>query len=222
MKKNIVISGISRGIGKAIACLFAEHTDWNIHGFARNIDTSLPNTIHISRVNAQDPEQIKAFCHTLTNTEKYTTDILVNNVGIYEIGDLFSEPDAQWHKLFDINLNAAYYLTKYLYPTFKRGTHIFNICSIASKSIVKEAPSYSVSKMALYGLHQALQQELEPIGIKVTAILPGAVYTSSWKDAPLSMQEKILPAQDIATLIWDIYHLAPQSAVKEIEIQPLN
>lgn len=242
MKKNIVISGITKGIGLAIATQFLNSTEWNIYGFARKPDdfvtdktsiaverkqfdfhhvyfddTSEPCFCGIDKIDVQKTEEIKKFCKKIDST-----DILINNVGIYSTGSLFTEPDTQWHELFNINLNAAYYLTKYLYPTFHKGTHIFNICSVASKEIVKEAPSYSVSKMALYGLHKAMVQELEPMGIKVTAVLPGAVYTNSWKDVPETIQNVILPASDIAEVIWDIYHLSPQTMVREIEIKPLN
>jgi len=253
MKKNIVISGITKGIGASIATTFLKSGEYNAFGFARNIaDFSIkgatensgfkyfereiycsfnksdrPCLLCLDTVDAQNPEQIIIFSEKLVGlTEKQGynyqhTDVLINNIGIYKTGSLFSEPDTQWQELFDVNVHAAYYLTKYLYPTFQKGTHIFNICSVASKQIVQEAPSYSITKMALYGLTNAMRQELEPLGIKVTAILPGAVNTHSWKDAPPEIQDKILPAQDIADLVWNIYHLSAQSTVKEVEITPL-
>jgi short-subunit dehydrogenase len=255
MIKNIVVSGITKGIGAAIAKRFlkSENT-YNLYGFAKTASTdnlsndyikivdtifseslkprSVPkygdlfnqqHCVHIDCVDVQNTEQIKEFANKVMSQHNFEqTHILVNNVGIYCTGSLFTEPNAQWHELFKVNLDAAYYLTKYLYSTFRKGTHIFNICSIASKEIVKEAPSYSISKMALYGLHKAMVQELEPLGIKVTAVLPGAVYTNSWKDAPPDIENMILPASDIADLVWNTYHLASQSTVREIEIKPLN
>lgn len=244
MTKNIVISGITKGIGAVILLKFLQsHENYNFFGFAKTAQNTISShyqllktdfdialspyeygirhNLHIDSVNAQNPDEIKRFTEKILKSYQQT-HILVNNVGIYRTGSLFTEPDEQWHELFKVNLDAAYYLTKYLYPTFGKGTHIFNICSVASKEIIKEAPSYSISKMAFYGLHKAMVQELEPLGIKVTAILPGAVYTSSWKDTPPAIKDVILPAQDIANLVWNIYHLAPQSMVKEIEIKPMN
>lgn len=226
MTKNIVISGITKGIGKTIALKFLQSREpCNIFGFAKTIrkteNLNSPHKLHIESVNAQNSDEIKYFAKKLISSYEQT-HILVNNVGIYRTGSLFKESDDQWHELFKVNLDAAYYLTKYLYPTFSKGTHIFNICSVASKEIVKDAPSYSISKMAFYGLHKAMVQELEPLGIKVTAILPGAVYTDSWKEVSDNIKDVILPAEDIANLVWYAYHLAPQSMVKEIEIKPLN
>lgn len=251
MTKNIVISGITKGIGEAIALQFLQSSEnYNLFGFAKTAQNTISHhyqrlktdfeialspyyikeygelynknhRLHIDSVNAQNSQEIKQFAEKLLKSYQQT-HILVNNVGIYRTGSLFTEPDSQWEELFKVNLDAAYYLTKYLYPTFGKGTHIFNICSVASKEIVKDAPSYSISKMAFYGLHKAMVQELEPLGIKVTAILPGAVYTNSWKDAPPAIKDVILPAWNIANLVWNIYHLAPQSMVKEIEIKPLN
>ncbi|MCS7027714.1 MAG: SDR family oxidoreductase [Bacteroidia bacterium] len=255
MSKNIVISGITKGIGLAIAQKFLNAHQWNVYGFARqpsmwnyvpehttatnvaqnfnkeveyHYEGAYTSRLCIDAVDAQQTEQVISFAEklkSLSNTVPYLyqkTDILVNNVGMYRTGSLFDESDAQWQQLWKVNLDAAYYLTKYLYPTFGKGTHIFNICSIASKDIVAEAPSYSITKMALYGLHKAMVKELEPKGIKVTAILPGSVYTDSWKDAPQNVKDEIIPPEDIAALIWDIYHLASQTVVKEIEIRPMN
>ncbi len=251
MTKNIVISGVTKGIGEAIALKFLQSSEtYHIFGFAKTAQNTISNhyqtfkadfeialhpysikeyrdiynqnhSLHIDSVDVQNRDEIRQFAEKL-NKLYQQTHILVNNVGIYRTGSLFKESDEQWHELFKVNLDAAYYLTKYLYPTFGKGTHIFNICSVASKEIVKDAPSYSISKMAFYGLHKAMVQELEPLGIKVTAILPGAVHTDSWKDAPPAIKDVILPAQDIANLVWNTYHLAPQSMVKEIEIKPLN
>lgn len=252
MVKNIVISGITKGIGEAIAFKFLEKSQEACHifGFAKtakntiNInykplfgagfkvaynphwinqkDISTKNHhLYIDSVNAQNRDEIKQFAEKLSKCYEQT-HILVNNVGIYRTGSLFTEPDAQWEELFKVNLDAAYYLTKYLYSTFGKGTHIFNICSVASKEIVKDAPSYSVSKMAFYGLHKAMAQELEPLGIKVTAILPGAVYTDSWKDAAPSIRQVILSPDEIANLVWDTYNLSSRGVVKEIEIKPMN
>ncbi|MCS7075350.1 MAG: SDR family oxidoreductase [Bacteroidia bacterium] len=258
MNKNIVISGITKGIGLSIAMRFVETGKWNAYGFAKKLplwdyislptcQSVIPEPLHKSfskeihyefeastglfcqdEIDVREINEIVQFATKLKQLVQKApyyyqkTDVLVNNVGIYRTGSLFSEPDTQWHELLQVNLNAAYYLTKYLYPTFTKGTHIFNICSIASKEIVQDAPSYSITKMALYGLHKAMMQELEPLGVKVTAILPGAVLTDSWRDTPIEIQNKIIPASDIASLIWEAYHLAPQSSVKEIEVKPLN
>lgn len=269
LKRNIIISGITKGIGASIASFFLQNDDWNVFGFARDLSNfkilknwdalgsyqypdentkifqeqviyslqpfnspdkrNLPSIAGVDSVDVRKPEQIKQFSekviHIYKSVDPYDnynfTNILINNIGIYKTGSLFTEPDTQWQELFETNLNSAYYLTKYLFPTLKKGTHIFNICSIASKQIIQEAPSYSITKMALYGLTNAMRQELEPLGIKVTAILPGAVNTHSWKDAPDDTKNKILPPKDIARLIWRIYHLSPQSEVKEVEITPL-
>ena len=85
--------------------------------------------------------------------------------------------------------------------------HIFNLCSTASIMAYPNGGSYSVSKFALYGMTKVFREELKPLGIKVTALLPGATLTESWAGTELP-ESRFMLATDIAETIWSAYHLS--------------
>jgi short-subunit dehydrogenase len=101
----------------------------------------------------------------------------------------------------------------------ERGGHIFTICSIASLAAYPNGGAYSISKFALLGFTKNLRRELMPHNIKVTAIIPGAVYTDSWKGSGVD-ESRIMEAEDIASIIYNASRLSPQATVEEIVIRP--
>ena len=100
-----------------------------------------------------------------------------------------------------------------------RSGHIFTLCSIASLAAYPGGGSYSISKFALLGFTRNLRHELKTKGIKVTAVIPGAVYTDSWKDSGIE-EGRIMEAEDIARLIFATSQLSPQAVVEELVIRP--
>jgi short-subunit dehydrogenase len=97
--------------------------------------------------------------------------------------------------------------------------HIFNICSTASITPYVNGGAYCISKYALYGMTKVLREEMKPHGIRVTAVLPGATFTSSWEGVELP-SERFIKAEDVAKAIWDIYCLSNGTVVEEILIRP--
>jgi short-subunit dehydrogenase len=100
-----------------------------------------------------------------------------------------------------------------------RNGHIFNLCSIASLQAYPGGGAYSISKFALLGFTKNLRHELKPHGIKVTAIIPGAVYTDSWKGSGVS-KNRIMESEDIAKIIFGATQLSPQAVTEEIILRP--
>ena len=120
-----------------------------------------------------------------------------------------------------VNFYSAYYLTRALLPSMvsRKSGHIFNLCSIASLKAYKGGGSYSVSKFALNGFSQNLRQELIPLGIKVTAVFPGAVYTDTWGDFDNS-SHRIMEAEDISNMVFAASQLSSSAVVEELTIRP--
>ncbi|MFL5789238.1 MAG: SDR family oxidoreductase, partial [Flavisolibacter sp.] len=116
---------------------------------------------------------------------------------------------------------SAYHLTRTVLPKMiaNRSGHIFTLCSIASLNAYSNGGAYSISKFALLGFTKNLRQELMPYGIKVCAIIPGAVYTDSWIGSGVS-KERILEAEDIAKVIYETTRLSPQAVIEHVIIRP--
>src|SRR5258705_4357854 len=181
---NIVITGASKGIGKALALKFAKQGN-NIFICARN-ENELANTAkEIKEKNNIAVEYFAADLSEKTSSGKFTDwisaqnitpDILINNAGRFIPGSIYNEKEGTLEKMIAINLYSAYFVTRALLPSMmkKKGGHIFNMCSIASLKAYRNGGSYSVSKYALMGLSKNLREELKPSNSKVTAVDSGA------------------------------------------------
>jgi short-subunit dehydrogenase len=227
---NIVITGASKGIGRAVAEKFASN-GYSLFLCARNVnDLSLasndlqmrfPNVkVNFKRCDVSKKDQLKEFAGWIKE-QTDNVDVLVNNAGSFVPGHVYEEEDGVIEHLMETNLYSAYYLTKYLLPEMmerKKG-HIFNICSIASLKAYKHGGSYSVTKYAMAGLTANLRDEMREFGVKVTAVFPGAAYTGSWDSTDVS-PDRIMKASDIAEMIYAASNLSLQACVEEIVIRP--
>lgn len=229
---NIVITGASRGIGKAIATRFIRE-GWNaaicsLH--ADRIQQAKKELLQINpqanllaeAVNVSSKEAVIAFAEKVKQTLGHA-DILINNAGIFIPGSIHEEEDGILESTMAVNVYSAYHLTRALLPEMKAGKagHIFNICSTASLRAYPNGGSYSISKFALLGFSKNLREEMKPFNIKVTAVCPGPTLTDSWAgfDGP---DDRMMKPEDIAEIIWSAYHLAPQTVVEDIVLRPLQ
>jgi short-subunit dehydrogenase len=227
---NAVITGGTKGIGKAIALLLAEK-GMNIATCSRNRDDlfdfesefrkGFPAIqIITSQADVSIKEEVLNFGKTVMESFD-TIDILINNAGVFIPGSIHSEPEGNLEKLIDTNLYSAYYLTRSILPKMMRskGGHIFNICSIASIIAYPNGGSYAISKFALLGFSKCLREEMKDKNIKVTSILPGATWSNSWKGADLSV-ERLMDPHDVALAVYNALQMSPAAVVEEIVIRP--
>lgn len=227
---NVVITGASKGIGNAIAHAFAAR-NYNLFLCSRSA-TALyeavedlylyyPN-LRIKALPADLSTQAgcEEFASFVLNVES-SIDILVNNAGNFVPGSVYNEPGGQLEQMISNNLYSAYHLTRGLIGKMieQKSGHIFNICSIASVAAYANGGSYSISKYAMLGFGKNLREEMKPFNIKVTNVLPGAAYTSSWAGSGIDPQ-RIMEAQDIAKLVVAASDLSPQACVEEIIVRP--
>lgn len=227
---NVVVTGASKGIGKAIADIFAANGH-NLFICARG-EATLYKTME--ELSAKYPSvNIKAKPFDLSKKEQAIAfgnwclgfgipDILVNNAGLFEPGSVYNEPDGALESQIGTNLYIAYHVTRTVLPEMmkRKSGHIFNMCSIASLHAYENGGAYSISKFALYGFSKNLREEMKPHGIKVTAVHPGAVMSDSWGDFDNSAK-RIMEAEDIAKMVYAASQLSPAACVEDIVIRPL-
>jgi short-subunit dehydrogenase len=233
--RNAVITGASRGLGKAISEIFASN-GYDLYLSSKN-PARLQNTVE-ELSNRYPGISIKASPFDLSLKEDaialgnwiisfgISIDVLVNNAGIFEPGGVHNEADGSLESQVAANLYSAYHLTRTLLPGMmgqdaKDGSrgHIFNISSIAALKAYENGGSYSISKFALYGFSKNLRHEMMPHGIKVTSVLPGAVMTDSWSGFDNSSR-RIMEAADVAKMVYACTQLSPQACVEDIVIRP--
>jgi short-subunit dehydrogenase len=226
---NIIITGASMGLGKAIAERFATGSHQlflcsrnleTLAATAASIQSKFPHTrLHYKATDLSVKEQVHAFADWCL--QHGTPDILINNAGQFIPGSVHNEAEGVLEEQLQTNLFSAYYLTRAILPVMiqKKAGHIFNMCSIASINAYANGGSYSISKFALYGFNKNLREEMKPYGIKVTAVLPGAAFTNSWADSGIN-PKRIMEAKDIAEMVFAAANLSPQACVEEIILRP--
>jgi short-subunit dehydrogenase len=227
---NAVITGASRGIGRATAELFAIHGfDLLLNSASENrlletieyFKTKYPNvSVDGHAADLSIKNEATMFGQWAIN-QTDTIDVLINNAGSFVQGNVMDEKAGTLEHMMGVNLYSAYYTTRAVLPKMiaNRSGHIFNICSIASLMAYPNGGSYSVSKFALLGFSKNLRNELKSYGIKVTSVIPGAVYTDSWKGSGVS-QERIMEAEDVAKSIYNATQLSPQAVIEDIIMRP--
>lgn len=226
-----LISGAGRGIGKSIALALAEkgynlalasRTISDLEELKSQINLNFPNIkVFIQSVDFTDKTQIENF-NQMVKQQFGNIQIIVNNVGAYNYGHFENESDNTLEEMLAINTKAPYYLTKFWLRDFKsekRG-FIFNVLSILSKNIRNEAFSYTISKQASYAFHKLLVEELRRFQVKVTAIIPGSVNTSSWDGINAPTSEFVQPI-DVSNAIIMCLNSSDHSYFEEIIVKPL-
>jgi short-subunit dehydrogenase len=226
---NVIITGASKGLGKAIAEKFAEagnhlvicsRNEEALFKVKEELLKKNPDCkIEIMATDLRKKENAVAFGNFCLQFG--APEILINNAGSFLPGSVHSEKEGVLEKMIEVNLYSAYHLTRILLPKMMeaRNGHIFNMCSIASVAAYANGGSYSISKFALLGFNKNLREEMKPYNIKVTAVIPGAVYTDSWSGTDVN-PERIMQPNDIATMIYAASMLSPQACVEEILLRP--
>jgi len=229
--KNVLITAATKGIGRANAIAFAKE-GLNLAICSRSNDDLLSFKNELLTINPA----IKIFtsvtdCSVKQQVLQFAAEaelqlgfisIIVNNVGLYSYGSILDDGDETFENEVNTNLAPAYLLYRYFGKKLmtKREGHIFNICSVAAISPVAEAGTYSVTKYALLGLSKVMRLEMQPYGVKVTAVIPGSTLTDSWKGITVDSARMVLP-DDVASAIINTYKMSAGVNVDEIIIKPV-
>jgi short-subunit dehydrogenase len=230
MSKLVVVTGGTKGIGRAVIEKFAaqgfdiatcSRTASDLEELKKVVTQDFPSGhVHIKQADLTSKKEVDSFC-VFVKDLRTPVDVLVNNAGYFISGEIASEPDDTLEQMINANLYSAYHTTRGLLPTMmdRRAGHIFNMCSIASFMAYPNGGSYAISKFALLGFSKCLREEVKTFGLKVTAVMPGAVLTESWEGTE-HPAERFMKAEDVADAIYAAYKLSPNSVVEEIIIRP--
>jgi len=205
--KRILITGASRGIGRAIAeKLAAAETTLLLHGRDAAALEQTRQAVEQRGARAEivicDLSNAAAVSDAAARIAGAPLDVLINNAGIAVVKPLAEISLGEWERTLAINVTAAFLLTQKLAPQLRAGGSIVNILSIAAKTGFPGWSSYAMSKFALEGFSQAVREELRPRGIRVINIYPAATSTEIWNGVEGEWpREKMMAAEDVANAV---------------------
>ncbi|EMA7641999.1 SDR family oxidoreductase [Vibrio parahaemolyticus] len=234
MKKLVVITGASSGIGEAIARRFSEEGH-PLLLVARRVERlealNLPNTL-CEKVDVTDQASL------ITAIEKAEAqfgpaDVLVNNAGVMLLGQIDTQDAAEWKRMFDVNvlglLNGMHSVLASM-KARNSGT-IINISSIAGKKTFPDHAAYCGTKFAVHAISENVREEAAASNVRVTTIAPGAVETELLShttsqdikdgyDAWKVDMGGVLAADDVARAVMFAYQQPQNVCIREIALAP--
>ncbi|MBI2557941.1 3-oxoacyl-ACP reductase FabG [Candidatus Woesearchaeota archaeon] len=196
--KNALVTGASRGIGKAIAIELAKNGINVIINYNRNekdameVVNEIKNTKCIAiKADVSNFDEVKSMFDSVKK-EFGKLDILVNNAGIIMDKTLQNMSKEEWNDVIKVNLNGIYNVTNNALPLLSKGGRIINISSIVALDGNFGQTNYAASKAGIIGFTKSLAKELGKHGITVNAIAPGFIDTEILKSVPLTKKKEFI------------------------------
>lgn len=219
MKKYALVTGGSRGLGRAVVMKLAAMGYPVVINYQSNT-AAAEETLEVVRqaggegellqFDVSSPDAIEKAVETWENAhEDAYIAVLVNNAGIRQDNVMIFMQNEQWHNVLDVTLNGFFYLTRRLLKNMltKRYGRIVNMTSLSGIKGMPGQVNYSAAKAALIGATKALAQEVAPRKVTVNAVAPGFIDTDMTKDLPQSELKKLVPAgrfgkpEEVAALV---------------------
>jgi sepiapterin reductase len=237
MKQIIIITGAGKGIGKAIALEFAkasgkqERFDPLLILASRTLSDlesvaaecrSCGASVDLFKMDIADTAQIEQLVST--TLERYgTIDCLVNNAGVGRFKPFAELTEEDFDYTMSINLKGTFFLTQKVFAIMeeKRAGHIFFITSIAAETAFKSSSLYCMSKFGQKGLVEAIRLYAKTCNVRITNVMPGAVYTPMWGEIPDEMRAVMMMPEDISAPVVAAYFMAQRTSVEELVLRPV-
>ena len=228
--RTVLVTGSSRGIGKAIASRLAslgaavglcgrdEHalqqTAKELRDRGGKVSAEIADVSKSSEVSAL----VEA-----TESQLGPIDILVNNAGMGLFGPAHEKSEQEWDLLMNTNLKSVFLVSKAVVPRMivRKAGDIINISSLAGKNTFAGGGLYCASKWGLLGLTGCMAEDLRAHGIRVSAVCPGSVATEFSGRGPKD-GSKVLTAADVAHAVAMIALQGPQSFISEVHLRPVT
>ena len=223
--KRYLITGASRGIGRAIAeKLAAAGQTLLLHGRDREALAKTCSLVEAKSTKAiplyYELRRAESIDKMIEEIGSAPIDALINNAGIAMVKPLDQITLEEWETMFAVNVTAPFLLTQRLLPRMASGSSIVNILSIAAKTGFPNWSAYCMSKFALEGFSQAVREEVRPRGICVLNIYPAATDTEIWNPVEGEWpREKMLRPEEIAEAVAYALSRPAEVAVENISLQ---
>ncbi|MHB1169143.1 MAG: SDR family oxidoreductase [Longimicrobiales bacterium] len=228
--KAAIVTGASRGIGRAIADALADagihvtltsRSQADCEKAAAEITERTGTRALGVACDVRDAQQCAQLIERATG-EFGRLDILINNVGIGAFAPVEQMDVETWDAVIGTNLNSLFYCTHPALPHLKKSgaAWVINIGSLAGKNAFPNGAAYNASKFGLIGFSEALMQEVRHDGIRVSYVMPGSVATEF--DHPSGSTDgdwRVQPG-DIAQIVMDLLATPARTLPSRVEVRP--
>ncbi len=206
--KNGIVTGASRGIGRAIAARLGK-AGYNLILQGRDVEDLAESCRLVQEANGKavpviadlsDPTGVDEL---VNGVEFVPPHLLVNNAGVAYVKPFEDLTLEEWQETIAVNVTAPFLLVKKLLPVMSHDASIVNILSVAAKAGIPGWSSYCMSKFALDGFMQSIREELREKGVRVINIYPSATGTELWDHIKGNWpKEKMLAAEEVAEAVF--------------------
>jgi 3-oxoacyl-[acyl-carrier protein] reductase len=182
-KKNVLVIGASRGIGKELVKQFAEK-GLETFGFARSLTNHTENNVHYIQLDLLSPTIKSDFENAVAGIGQI--DYLIHNAGFIAVKPFLELSREDMHNCYQVNVLSVMEITQVCIPKMNPGGHIVMISSIGGFQGSSKFPglaAYSTSKAALVSLTELLAEEFKTSGISINCLCLGAVQTEMMEEA---------------------------------------
>ena len=223
--KVAVVTGGSRGIGRAIATALANEGATVVVA-ARSARAASAAAREIGgktlgfACDVRHHEQVRSLFDQVTAAAG-GTDVLINNAGIGLFGPAADMSPEDWRAVIDTNLSGAFYCCREAIPQMRLrgGGDIINISSLAGKNPIAGGAAYNASKFGLNGFSEALMMEVRYDGIRVSYVMPGSVATEFGRGSAAKADWALTP-DDVAEGVVDLLRTPRRALFSRIEMRP--
>jgi len=228
--KNCLVTGGTRGIGRAIAKMLAlagarvaicGRHETAVGWAATGLESETGNKVKGKAADVSlHKDVVELFAYV--TAELGPLDVLVNNAGIGIFGAVGELSEEQWKATIETNLYGAFYCVRQALPSFETrgGGHIVNIGSMAGAHAFAGGAAYNASKFGLTGFTEATMQDLRSKNVRVSYVMPGSTATEfSGGDSEAGAAWKIWP-EDVAEVVSMLLRMPERTLVSRVEIRP--
>jgi len=229
--KVALITGGGQGIGLAAARVFgragfsvviAGRNESRLRTAAAELQRDKVQVV-AQRCDVTDPASVDKLIAAVREHHA-SIDVLFNNAGVaHAPAPVEKLSIANWKQVMDTNLTGMFLVTRAVLPFMHAGAMVVNNLSVAATHSFPGMAAYNASKAGALGFTNVLREELRERGIRVLALLPGAVATEIWNqfwpDAP---KEKMLSAETVAEAVLHAVNTPAEAAIEEIRVGPTS